>query len=139
MALVACAAALVLCATATAATPSATTPVGTPPPTADAPPRLTEAAAVDALLEEPKVVRWLERYPPDPETDASFERRTREWTVHVWSGEAGEVARGGVADADGRVTEAWTGPQVAWRMARGRPGAFGGKLLTSWPVWLGLS
>ena len=24
-------------------------------------------------------------------------------------------------------------------MARGRPGAFGGKLLTSWPVWLGLS
>jgi len=24
-------------------------------------------------------------------------------------------------------------------MARGRPGAFGGKLLTSWPVWVGLS
>ena len=94
---------------------------------------------MDALLAEPKVARWLERYPPDPETDASFERRTREWTVHVWSGEAGEVARGVVADADRRVTEAWTGPQVAWRMARGRPGAFGGKLLTSWPVWLGLS
>ena len=37
------------------------------------------------------------------------------------------------------MTEAWTGPQVAWQMARGRPGAFGGKLLTSWPVWLGLS
>ena len=37
------------------------------------------------------------------------------------------------------VTEAWTGPQVAWQMARGRPGAFGGKLLNSWPVWLGLS
>ena len=35
--------------------------------------------------------------------------------------------------------EAWTGPQVAWKMARGRPGAFGGKLLTSWPVWLALS
>jgi hypothetical protein len=59
--------------------------------------------------------------------------------VHVWSGDAGEVARGIVSDVDGRVTEAWTGPQVAWQMARGRPGAFGGKLLTSWPVWLALS
>jgi hypothetical protein len=37
------------------------------------------------------------------------------------------------------VLEAWTGPQVAWKMARGRPGAFGGRTLTSWPVWLALS
>lgn len=59
--------------------------------------------------------------------------------MHVWSGEAGEIAQGTVDDADGRVVEAWTGPQVAWQMARGRPGAFGGKLLNSWPVWLGLS
>ena len=59
--------------------------------------------------------------------------------MHVWSGKAGEIARGVVTDADRQVTEAWTGPQVAWQMARGRPGAFGGKLLTSWPVWLGLS
>ena len=59
--------------------------------------------------------------------------------MNVWSGEAGEIATGTVADADGHVVEAWTGPQVAWKMARGRPGAFGGKLLTSWPVWLGLS
>ena len=59
--------------------------------------------------------------------------------MHVWSGDAGEVATGVVRDLDGSVTEAWTGPQVAWKMARGRPGAFGGKMLTSWPVWLGLS
>ena len=58
--------------------------------------------------------------------------------MHVWSGDAGEIATGTVTDR-GAVTEAWTGPQVAWKMARGRPGAFGGKLLTSWPVWLGLS
>ena len=37
------------------------------------------------------------------------------------------------------MTEAWTGPQVAWKMARGRPGAFGGRTLTSWPFWLALS
>ena len=76
-------------------------------------------------------------YPPTPRPT----RRSsggREWTVHVWSGRRAR-SRGVVADADRRVTEAWTGPQVAWRMARGRPGAFEGKLLTSWPVWLGLS
>ncbi len=109
---------------------------GAPPSTE---PRLTEAAAVDALLAHPKVERWLERYPPGPTSDATFDEDTGAWTVHVWSGEAGEIARGVVDDGDGAVTEAWTGPQVAWQMARGRPGAFGGKLLTSWPMWLGLS
>ncbi len=36
------------------------------------------------------------------------------------------------------VTEAWTGPAVAWKMARGGEGAFGGKKINSYPVWLGL-
>ena len=53
--------------------------------------------------------------------------------MHVWSGEAGEIARGVVDDATGRVTEAWTGPQVAWKMARGGAGAFGGKGSTRGP------
>ena len=59
--------------------------------------------------------------------------------MHVWSGAAGEIATGTVEDADGRVLEAWTGPQVAWKMARGRGGAFGGKTLNAWWVWLPLS
>ena len=103
------------------------------------PPTLTEAQVVRRLLATPKVASWLERYPPVPLTEADFDRRTRRWRVHVWSGDAGEVASGVVDDARGRVLEAWTGPQVAWKMARGRPGAFGGRTLTSWPVWLGLS
>jgi hypothetical protein len=102
-------------------------------------PRLTESEVVRAFLAYPEVERWLERYPPGPTTDASFDEDEGSWTVHVWSGDAGEIARGVVVDADRSVTEAWTGPQVAWQMARGRPGAFGGKLLTSWPMWLGLS
>jgi hypothetical protein len=93
---------------------------------------------VAAFLKVPKVASWLDRYPPHPATDATFDRKTRTWTVYVWSGRAGEIATGTVTDR-GAVTEAWTGPQVAWKMARGRPGAFGGKLLTSWPMWLGLS
>ncbi len=57
-------------------------------------PRLDEDAAVEAFLAHPKVERWLERYPPGPTTDASFDADDGTWTVHVWSGEAGEVARG---------------------------------------------
>ena len=101
-------------------------------------PRLDEAAVVAAFLRVPKVSSWLDHYPPHPTTDATFDEKTRTWTVYVWSGRAGEIATGTVTDR-GAVSQAWTGPQVAWKMARGGPGAFGGKLLTSWPVWLGLS
>jgi hypothetical protein len=76
-------------------------------------PRLTESEVVRAFLAYPKVERWLERYPPGPTTDASFDEDEGSWTVHVWSGDAGEIARGVVVDADRSVTEAWTGPQVA--------------------------
>ena len=37
----------------------------------------------------------------------------------------------------GRVTEAWTGFQVAWRMARGYPGAFGRSVNSPW-IWITL-
>jgi hypothetical protein len=101
-------------------------------------PRLTEAAATSRLLASPKVADWLERYPPDPTTDASFDPKTRHWTVRVWSGEAGQIAEGTVDDGSGRVLEARTGPQVAWKMARGSRGAFGGKVLNEPLVWLAL-
>ena len=102
------------------------------------PPVLTEAEAVAALLDDPKVTDWLDRYAPSPSTDAEFEEGTQRWTVHVRLGPAGEVATGVVDDATGKVVEAWTGPQVAWKMARGGEGAFGGRVLTSMPVWLTL-
>ncbi len=44
------------------------------------------------------------------------------WTVDVFSGAAGEIATGTVDDATGLVLSAWTGPQVAWAMARGGAG-----------------
>jgi hypothetical protein len=94
---------------------------------------------VARFLAHGKVASWLDRYPPRPDTDAEFDRDRRRWRVDVWSGDAGEVAKGVVDDATGQVVEAWTGPQVAWQMARGRPGAFGGETIGSWPVWLVLS
>jgi hypothetical protein len=59
--------------------------------------------------------------------------------VKAWSGDAGQIALVTVEDTTGRVIDAWTGPQVAWKMARGRKGAFGGKTLNSWYVWVALS
>jgi hypothetical protein len=101
--------------------------------------RLTEAAATRAFLDHEKVADWLERYPRRGRvTDATLDGKTRAWTVHVWWGKAGEIATGKVDDASGRVTEAWTGPQVAWKMARGSEGAFGGKTINRPAVWLAL-
>ena len=100
-------------------------------------PRLTEERATALFLEHPKVASWLDRYPPEPDTDATFDDEERTWEVKVWSGEAGQVAEGLVDDRTGVVTEAWTGPQVAWGMARGRDGAFGGKTINRPVVWFG--
>ena len=54
----------------------------------------------------------------------------------MWSGAAGQIADVVVEDTTGRVVEAWTGPQVAWKMARGGEGSFGGKTLLKPYVWL---
>jgi hypothetical protein len=97
----------------------------------------TKQQVISVFLDYPKVAQWLKRYPPNPTTDATFKDGV--WTVHVWSGAAGEIATGTVDDATVGVAEAWTGPQVAWHMARGSPGAFGGKKLNSYSVWLSLS
>ena len=108
------------------------------PPAAAAERRLTEEEATKAFLRHEKVADWLDRYPQRGIVkDATFDAKRRDWTVHVWWGEAGEIATGKVDERSGRVTEAWTGPQVAWKMARGYPGAFGGKTLNRTEVWLG--
>jgi hypothetical protein len=98
--------------------------------------RLTEQRAIAIFRREPKVADWLDRYPPKPITSADFDPDTREWSVKIWSGAAGQIALGTVDDVTGDVTEAWTGPQVAWKMARGTPGAFGGKQVNNPVVWL---
>jgi len=98
---------------------------------------LTEDEATRAALGHPKVSAWLDRYPLDPSTQATFRPETRTWLVKAWSGEAGQIAEVVVEDTSKRVTESWTGPQVAWKMARGGEGSFGGKTLLRWYVWLG--
>ncbi|HEU5362674.1 MAG TPA: hypothetical protein VFU56_04985 [Gaiellaceae bacterium] len=111
-----------------------TTPLPPAPTLGTTGAHLKRQEAIDRFLADPKVRDWLDRYPPSPQTDATFENGS--WTVHVWSGKAGEIATGDVDDATGAVTEAWTGPQVAWRMARGYKGAFGGDRINEPALWL---
>ena len=100
---------------------------------------LTQERAERIFLRNDKVADWLDRYPEKGRTvDAEYRKKTDDWEVQVWWVSAGEIAKGLVEDRRGTVTEAWTGPQVAWKMARGSPGAFGGKTLNSVPVWLAL-
>jgi len=130
------------------------TAAAAPPFASTAKQRLTKERAVTLFLEDDKVADWLARYPRKGRvTDATYESDSSKcsagaqggcWTVHVWWSnkskdiDAGEIAQGKVDDRTAAVTEAWTGPQVAWKMARGYEGAFGGKKINTVPVWLAL-
>jgi hypothetical protein len=117
----------------------------------DSKPRLTKERATALFLGNDKVADWLDRYPREGRTvDATFEPDPTKctggtlggcWSVTVtWKKndkvDAGQIAVGKVDDRTTRVTEAWTGPQVAWHMARGGAGAFGGKKINSLRYWL---
>jgi hypothetical protein len=79
----------------------------------------TQEAAKAVFLEHPKVARWMQRYRrPTWVATARFRPRLDVWQVSVFSGRAGETARGKV-DTAGHVVEAWVGPEVAWPLARG--------------------
>ncbi len=112
--------------------PSSKKPLGPPSP------RLTAAQVKTIFLRNDKVADWLHHYPRRLwQTDATYDKGQHAWTLRVWAGPAGEVATGKVDDTSGAVTQAWAGPQVAWKMARGYDGAFGGREINSAPVWLG--
>jgi hypothetical protein len=97
---------------------------------------LTQASALRDFERDPKVAGWLSRYPHSGRShEVTYDAKAGEWTVKIWWGAAGEIAQGTVLDATGAVTEAWTGPQVAWGMARGSPGAFGGTAINNPWVW----
>ena len=85
----------------------------------------------------PKVKDWVGRYPKKSlVTQATYDATYHDWDVKVWSGPAGEIASGRVDDASGVVTEAWTGPQVAWTMARGGRARSAARRSTAYTVWL---
>jgi hypothetical protein len=137
-------AAVVLAPAAAAATTTPTAPVfdgsgrlvQTPLVSPPATPRLTKQQVMRRFEADPKVAGWLDRYPSNGRADEeTYSAKDATWTVKVWWGAAGEIAEGKVDDATGAVLEAWTGPQVAWKMGRGYSGAFGGTTINNPWVW----
>jgi hypothetical protein len=99
--------------------------------------RLT-ARAVERIAARPPVIRAeLRRHPRARPYE--YSKGPGRWQVSWFA--AGrkqvELAQVYVDDASGRVTEAWTGFQVAWTMARGYPGAFG-RRVNAWYIWIPL-
>src|SRR4051794_35836033 len=84
-----------------------------------------------------KVIEERRRYPRS--SSAVFLKGGTRWQVSYYDTpkRKHEIAQVLVDDATGAVLEAWTGPQVAWTMARGYDGAFGRKV-TALYVWIPL-
>ncbi|HSD81763.1 MAG TPA: glycosyltransferase 87 family protein, partial [Solirubrobacteraceae bacterium] len=141
-------------APARAATSAATTTAPTAPPGVDTPVlglrriddldvapdgyRLRGRAVLRAARAVPRIARELRSHPGA--APSVFTKGPGLWQVSWFSAARPpkEIAVVYLADATGRVTEAWTGYQVAWTMARGRPGAFGRKA-AAWWLWVPLT
>jgi hypothetical protein len=98
---------------------------------------LTKGHVLELVKKDPKVAAWLTRYPDKNglQDEETYDPKTASWTVKMWLGKAGEIVEAKVDDASGVVTESWTGPQVAWKMARGYKGAFGGAKINNPWLW----
>ncbi len=93
---------------------------------------LTKNRAETIAATSPKVRDWLARYTDEKaKVTSSTAFENGNWVRHWWAGGA-EVARVIVNDKTGTIQSAWTGPQVAWSMARGSKGAFGRQINEPW-------
>jgi len=99
--------------------------------------RLTAAQVERIAAVVPKIVAERHRHPTARPYE--YTKGPGQWQVSWFSpGPNGkELAQVYVDDSTGKVTEAWTGFQVAWTMARGYPGAFGRRVNAVY-VWLPL-
>ncbi len=106
------------------------------PLTAPAPWKVTAAEARAAARRVPKIAAELRRH---PKADVSTLRKDGRWVVQAFTAgkDRRQIVEVYVDPYTGAVTEAWTGPQVAWGMARGYPGAFGRSVNSPW-IWVTL-
>ena len=68
---------------------------------------------------------------------ATYDTTYRDWDVKVWSGEAGEIAGGRVDDLSASSPRRGPARRSPGRWRAAGHGAFGGKKINSYPVWLG--
>jgi Glycosyltransferase family 87 len=106
------------------------------PSSQDEPPRFFErsAAQVERIAARSSKVRAARAEGPlDP---TAYTHGAGRWQVSFFR-DGRELVQVQVGDRSGQVLEQWSGDQVAWRMARGYPGAFGRKLNAPY-VWIPL-
>ncbi|MFO1310408.1 MAG: hypothetical protein U1F64_18455, partial [Burkholderiales bacterium] len=98
----------------------------TAPPKAPVPARPREVSSKEAERLAARVPKIAALRRDHPGSTLSSKRKDGRWVVDVWTRGPKAKQIGQVyVSLDGRVTESWTGFQVAWTMARGYPGAFG--------------
>jgi hypothetical protein len=114
-------------------TPVLVTKADTPPPGY----RLTASQVEAIAAKSPKIKAELRRHPNA--VPYEYTKGPGRWQVSWFSigHPQVELAQLYIDDASGTISEAWTGFQVAWTMARGYPGAFG-RRVNSWYVWIPL-
>jgi hypothetical protein len=99
--------------------------------------RLTAAKVLRLAYADPRVRAELRRHPKAIayEYTKGFPTWQVSWFSNVNGKAQRELLQVYVDDNTGAVTQAWTGFQVAWTMARGYPGAFG-RRVNSWYIWV---
>jgi hypothetical protein len=99
--------------------------------------RLNAGQVQRIALADPRVKSALRGHPRAEPYE--YTKAAGEWQVSWFSQTKPqkEIMQVYVSDATGRVTQVWTGFQVAWTMARGYPGAFG-RQVNAWYIWIPL-
>jgi Glycosyltransferase family 87 len=96
------------------------------------PPRLNATQAFVIASRSPKVKTWIAQYRNVSHSSTLGDHRV--WTVDYYAG-GSQVAEVHIADATEKAYEVWTGPQVAWQLARGQPQAYGRKANAAYVLW----
>jgi hypothetical protein len=99
------------------------------------PPAVSSEAAISTAEKDENYLETLRRH-PGLRPSATRSEGSGDWEVGFYRDDE-QLAQVVVDDQNGEIVESWTGHQVAWKMARGYPGAFG-RALNSPFVWLPL-
>jgi hypothetical protein len=136
-ALAAALAVLVLLGLLAAPGPAQARPPLVQPDSQTKPPRFFRLSAeqVERIAERASKVKEERRSHPKLEPTA-YTRGTGRWQVSYFA-DGDELVQVQIDDRSGAILEQWSGPQVAWSMARGYDGAFGRKINAPY-VWLPL-
>jgi hypothetical protein len=98
-------------------------------------PKISQSRAIEIAKQDPNAIRATREH-PDLVPSATRNDSTGDWEVGFFSNDK-ELVQVVVNPVGGDILESWTGYQVAWRMARGYPGAFG-RMINAPYIWIPL-